>query len=121
MAGGAEGREDSSSSLRIAGRRRIGREGVAWDIGSRPRPESLDEHVDLCAGEHSSFALRKRRHLGAGDSRGGYITDGRIVGNGQEDGISQRNRRAAFAVRSVTAGTVLFIKSVEIQNLFRTH
>ena len=36
---------------------------------------------------------------------------------GQIDGLLQRNRRAAFAVRAMTAGAVLLIKNLEIQNL----
>src|SRR5262245_53332302 len=77
------------------------------------------DHIDLGIGQHAAGALREGWHRRAVHAVGDRPADGDVIRDGEIHGIGERNRRAATSIRTVTAGAVLWIESVEHQDFVR--
>ena len=119
MTGRAVRRVDFGSVVGIAwSRRSVGRENfAAQDVGLRPGADSTDNGIDLFVGEHAARALREGRHRGAGYAICGGAANRGIVGDREENGIAQRDRRSALAAGAVASRAVLRVENVEVHNL----
>ena len=67
----------------------------------------MHENFDLFVLQHAARAFCKGRHERARNPVRGGAADLVVAGDGQIDGIRQRERRVAFAVLAVAAGAVL--------------
>ena len=75
--------------------------------------------VDLFAGEATAGTGSECRHHGSEDAHRGDAADGVVIGEGEIQGIVERDGGAAAAAGTVATGTVAFKKEVEIQNRAR--
>jgi hypothetical protein len=88
-------------------------------VRPRPGPDSTNNGIDLLVCEHAARALDEGWHRGSGYAISCRLADGGIVGNGEENGIGQRDRRSSGAVVSMASRAILCVKHIEIHNLVR--
>src|SRR5882762_406727 len=90
----------------------------AKSVGPRPpRAESADDCVDLLVGEHSTGALRKRRHGRSLDPFADDATDGGILGDGKVQRIGERERSSTPSLRALAAGAIGVVEAGERSHL----
>src|SRR5262249_40522160 len=98
-------------------RRRI---DTAKDVRLRPPLlYSANNRIDLLRGQQSAGALRKSRHRGSWNSFPSCTKDRGIVSNREVDRVAKADCRPTAAIRTMTSGTVLPVKEIEIHNLAR--
>src|SRR5712664_1600801 len=88
------------ATLQVAGGLRC----IRWRVRAMkktrlgPGPNSTNQGVDLLVSQHSASALRKGRHCGATHSAGDGTANRGVVSDGQENGITQSDRRSSGSV-----------------------
>jgi len=100
----------------------VGDGGEAGE-GRWPAPEgdhALREDLNLLVGERAAGGFAEGRHQAAGDTFGGDALQIGGTGEGQIDGVCQRDGRAQSAAFAVTGRTVLFVKRGEVEDLIGT-
>ena len=80
---------------------------------------ALGDDGDLLVGQHAAFGFGEGRHCSAGDAVGGDALGVRAAGDGEVDGIGERDGRTVPAVFTVAGGAVLAVEGGEVEDLFR--
>src|SRR5260370_10585154 len=109
----------AGAALRVAGSFRC----VGWRVsagektGLSPGADPCDQGVDLLVREHSAGALGEGGHRGAMYSIGGGAANGGIVGDREENGVAQRERRSSVSIVAVASGARLRVEDAALANL----
>src|ERR1700682_1488599 len=121
MTKGAERLIRHHAALQVAGSFRcIGWRVSAWEkTRLSPGADSANQDIDLFVGEHSASTLRKGGHRRAMYSICGGAANRGIIGDRQENGIPQSDRRSTVSAGAVASRTVLSKEDIELRNLIR--